>query len=111
MRGAVTLPRLLKFCCGSRNVEIRHYDRFGRPVRWDDRAGLHVLKIIWHHRDGHDLLRTREIRLAEGRASATDQIRDLTGSPRLRRLRPPQHRIEGLADGREPSIGPSELRP
>jgi len=40
-----------------KNVEIRHYNRFGRPVRWDDRAGLYVLKIIWH-RDGHELLRT-----------------------------------------------------
>lgn len=37
-----------------KEVEIRHYNRSGRPVRPQDSAGLYVLKIVWH-RTGHQL--------------------------------------------------------
>lgn len=42
-----------------RNIEIRHYDRFGRPVRPRDTTGHYVLKIVWH-RIGHDLRDTEK---------------------------------------------------
>jgi hypothetical protein len=41
-----------------RDVEMRHYDRFGLPVRPPDSSGHYVLKIVWH-RTG------QELRLAE----------------------------------------------
>jgi ABC-type uncharacterized transport system YnjBCD substrate-binding protein len=41
-----------------KDVEIRHYNRFGRPVPPHDVSGHYVLKIVWH-RSG------QELRLAE----------------------------------------------
>src|SRR5579864_8788182 len=37
-----------------KDVEIRHYNQFGRPVRPHDSSCHYVLKIVWH-RAGQEL--------------------------------------------------------
>jgi hypothetical protein len=43
----------------SKEVEIRHYNRYGKIVKPNDVRGLYVLKIVWY-RSGNNLQRTEK---------------------------------------------------